>query len=86
MKLLGLNSKPVPKVIDTNDELLEQLEKFNLSELHTVFIKEGVTKSDVWTLSQEDLRSMGLNLMQRKRYNNVVKGIPTLNTFLKLFE
>ena len=57
--------------------LLKELEQTGISDLYSLLEGEGVTETNLWALSQEDLaihrlamhrQSIGPNLIQRKRY------------------
>jgi len=50
-------------------ELFKQLDKFEISDLYSLFLDGGASDSMIWTLSEEQLRSVGLKFIQRSRYD-----------------
>ena len=52
-----------------------------LSDFYELFVNGGITHSILWALDGDDLKSIGANLIQIKRYSVAVKtrnfGNPT---------
>ena len=71
-------------------ELQQFLERHNLSELLTLFLKEGVALADVFELTDEEMKELGIKTFaQRKRLLRFVfdceeylKHFPLINVTL----
>ena len=61
--------------------LLNQLEKFGLTDIYPILKKEGITDSEVWTLNEDEAKSAGLTIMQRRRYFKAVAAIAKRGMF-----
>ena len=71
-------------------ELQQFLERHNLSELLTLFLKEGVALADVFELTDEEMKELGIKTFaQRKRllrfvfdFKEFLKHSPFINVTL----
>ena len=84
-------SKPEFRLSDSQmTELQQYLERHNLSELLTLFFKEGVALADVFELTDEEMKELGIKTFaQRKRLLRFVfdckeylKHFPLINVTL----
>ena len=84
-------SKPEFRLSDSQvTELQQFLERHNLSELLTLFLKEGVALTDVFELTDEEMKELGIKTFaQRKRllrfvfdFKEYLKHSPFINVTL----
>ena len=63
-----MNTNQSMQEVTETDPLLEELKKEKLPDLYPWFANEGITVSILWKLSEEELKSIGLNFGQRRTY------------------
>ena len=49
-------------------KLVLELEKYNLMDAYELFRNHSITHDILWTLSENEIKEIGLNLGQRRRY------------------
>ena len=73
---LVLGKVPDPKVSQINPQVLNFLEALGLSELKSIFAEEESTVEDLLSMTNEDLKDIGIKkLNQRKKILNAKDGI-----------
>ena len=53
---------------EPNQELQQELEKHNLTDLYEKFVKQGLTQDNMWTLTSDVLEQMDLGKEVKMRY------------------
>ena len=64
----------IPKK-DPLEILRSELKHWELEEILPIFEKEKVTQPIMWTFSKEDLKEMGVGLVQCKKYMHAVEQL-----------